>query len=404
MNRMPRTLVLALSESGWKSNQVCDFVLSADGRSPTRHGQVSLATLPPADELVLLVPPNRLSWHRVNLPPVPPRRVPAALAGLLEDHLLDDPAQTAFALQPGARTAGSRLVAACDRGWLQSLIDGAAERRLRLTRVAPAFAPALGDAARSDLVRDTADGPQAIRIAADQVLALPLAQAAALWPALDAGATPPALLVQEGLSVEAESALGRAATTWSPQQALWQGAQSGWDLVQFDLADARRRPGLRRLGRGLQALWRDARWRPVRWGVGLLLMAQLVGLSAWAWKLDNELKARREQARQLLLQGFPGVRTVVDAPLQMERELVLLRRSRGVAAAGDADAMLAAAAQALPGTDGVQALRYAAGELTLTGARLDAAQWEQARVRLGGLGLRAERVGERIVLRAEARP
>jgi general secretion pathway protein L len=402
MNRMPRTLVLAMPDSGWKSSQACDYVLSADGRSVTRHGQSALATLPPADELVILVPPNRLSWHRVRVPPVAPRRMAAVLTGLLEDRLLDDPAQVCFAVAPGAPVDGLRLVAACDREWLQALIDGCTERRLRLSRIAPVHPPATDDAGRCDVVRPAPDGPLAVRIERDHVLAMPLEQAAALWPAREAAS--PVLLAPDDCRAQAESALGRVARAWSIDEALWRAAQSGWDLVQFDLADARRRPGLRRLVRGIQALWREPRWRALRWGLGLLAAAQVAGLNAWAWKLDGELRARREQARSLLLQSFPGVRTVVDAPLQMERELALLRRTRGIAAAGDADALLAAAAQVLPPGDGVQSLRYGAGSLTLTGARLDGQAWDQARARLSAQGLRAEREGERIVLRAETRP
>jgi general secretion pathway protein L len=57
-----------------------------------------LPKLDRASELVVMVPALALSWHRVELPPglhKQKARLQAALHGLLEERLLDDPAQTA---------------------------------------------------------------------------------------------------------------------------------------------------------------------------------------------------------------------------------------------------------------------------------------------------------------------
>ncbi len=71
----------------------------------------------------LAVPPQRLSQHQVLLPPTPAHRLRAALAGALEEQLLDDPADLHFALAPDAQSAmkaGRAFdVLVCDKAWLQ---------------------------------------------------------------------------------------------------------------------------------------------------------------------------------------------------------------------------------------------------------------------------------------------
>jgi type II secretory pathway component PulL len=81
----------------------------------------------PSNHLVL--PANRVSVHTVTLPPTPAHRMQAALAGVLEEQLLDDPADLHFALAPDAVTAmkaGRAFdVMVCDKAWLQAMLDKA---------------------------------------------------------------------------------------------------------------------------------------------------------------------------------------------------------------------------------------------------------------------------------------
>ena len=86
------------------SNTLYTFVLAKDGQnedaSKAKTGILSLYELPKADATVLVVPARALSWHQVKLPKVPKTRLRAALDGLLEEHLLDDTSDMAFALSP----------------------------------------------------------------------------------------------------------------------------------------------------------------------------------------------------------------------------------------------------------------------------------------------------------------
>ena len=61
---------------------------------------------------------------------------------------------------------------------------------------------------------------------------------------------------------------------------------------------------------------------------------------------------------------------MVDALVQMERELALLRRAAGSTSARDLEPLLSAAALALPPAQQPSAIEYAAGELRLRGLSL----------------------------------
>lgn len=68
----------------------------------------------------------QLSVHEVSLPPTPTHRLQAALAGALEEQLLDDPADLHFALAPDSvaqMKAGQPFeVMVCDKAWLKSVL------------------------------------------------------------------------------------------------------------------------------------------------------------------------------------------------------------------------------------------------------------------------------------------
>jgi general secretion pathway protein L len=77
----------------------------------------------------------------------------------------------------------------------------------------------------------------------------------------------------------------------------------------------------------------------------------------------------------LLKAAHPQIRVVLDAPLQMQRELDRLRQAAGQPGEADLEAALSAAAAAWPaGLPPPQALRYERGRLTLSATGLGVAQ------------------------------
>ncbi len=66
------------------------YALSGDGLLIQREGRSAPALLPKADQVVAVLSAADVSWHRIVCPKAPPARLGAALAGVLEEALLED--------------------------------------------------------------------------------------------------------------------------------------------------------------------------------------------------------------------------------------------------------------------------------------------------------------------------
>lgn len=332
-------------------------------------GNSPLALLPHSGrqtEVVALVPPAALSWHRVSLPAGLGRgnaKLQAALQGLLEDQLLQDPTQLHLALAPPNGGGQALWVAACDKAWLQTHLHALQEAGLTVQRIVPELAPptegqqwhALGDSAKGWLWCCDAERG---------VSGWPVAAAAQLptdWLAHAHWQTEPGLAHWAQAAAQAQGNTMQLVDT----AAHWQSAAQGaWNLAQFDLqrdAHSRRLQSLQRL---LDTLRRSAPWRPARWGLAALLLAQLVGLQAWAWMTRTQWQAEQDRWTEILQTSFPKVTVVVDAPLQMAREVARLRQGSGQLTAQDFESQLQALGKALPaGVAGPASLNFQDGQL-----------------------------------------
>lgn len=339
--------------------------------------------LPACDNLLLVVPAPMLSWHRVTLPRLPSSQWRQALWGLLEDRLLGDASNTHLALNPGAAGGQTVQVAACDKTWLSQTLQALERAGRRPTRIVPECVP---DGSGLHLL-GTAEQGWLVQCEEDQVLSLPLSHPAReslqVWCTLH-----PSVPVQAepGLTALAEALWGQPPGLYLPAQRLQRAVCSGWDLAQFDLRLARTWP--QRLVRALQQAWVTAAWRPVRRGLALLLLVQLLGLLGWAWKAEQQQRAMHQEIRQIYTRTFGAAQPVIDPLRQMERDTHALAQSAGQAARGDLAPLLVALAD-LPGAS-PDRLEYRAGELTLpawTPPSSQDLQALQARLARGGLAL-----------------
>jgi general secretion pathway protein L len=78
------------------------------------------------------------------------------------------------------------------------------------------------------------------------------------------------------------------------------------------------------------------------------LAGQLIGLNVWAWKTRTNWQAQQQSWAQILRETFPKTQVVVDAPVQMARELERLRQAAGQLSASDLESMLDSLGQAMP--------------------------------------------------------
>lgn len=335
------------------------WVRSGDGRQALEHGRCAASLLPAEAEVVLALPVRALSWHRLSVPKVAASRLRAALDGLLEERLLSDTTELHFALAPGARTGQTLWVAACDKAWLRGWLQALEAAGRPVSRIVPMLWPtadavhwAHNDGGHAWLASASAEGVRCLPLAAIGPDRAGADTAEAQWLADPAVAAP------------AEQALDRRLTPLPLHDGLLRAAQSDWNLAQFDLSLSSGARRGQRLRQALRQFRTAPAWRPARWGLAALLVAQLLGLNVAAWHERRALDDRRQAVRQTLQQTFPNVTLVLDAPLQMQRELAQLQQAGGQLSGRDLEALLSALGSAGPGL-AAQRLIYSPGELRL---------------------------------------
>jgi general secretion pathway protein L len=385
------------------------WVQSRDGLTPIAHGTDPTALLPRDNDLVLVLPALFLSWHRVVLPRIQSSRMRQALDGLLEDRLLADPATLHLALEPQAQAGQSAWVAACDKATLQHWLAQLQAAQRPASRLAPELPPQ----ASAGLQALTQNGQAWLMwTGPNGVLHWPLPDAAAQAPAAGALATLNHWLVETPASERraepacaalAEALIQQPMQVEPADQRLLRCTQGAWDLAQFDLrlsSAERRRQGMLQ---GLRQLWHAPVWRPTRWGVAALIASMLLGLNLLAWQERKNLADLHTQVHQLLTTTFTHVTLVLDAPLQMHRELATLQRSRGGSSPDDLEALLQDLAHT-PGTPPtILSIDHSATETRLKLAPAADGAVSTLREALGQKGWRTEFSAPTLTLRYQAK-
>jgi general secretion pathway protein L len=360
-----------------------DYVLTPDGINITQQGRAAPALMPKADSAVAVLADSDLSWHRLPIPRANSARMRAAIAGALEEQLLDETDNLHFALAPDALAGQPGWVAAVDKAWLKAELSALDRAGLAIERVVPSAWPEdtplghFGVPANDD----TAAPMQLTWSDANGVVCLGVHGALARQMLPRWTAQPARWTAHPGVAAAAEDWLGGTLLVLSDEQRLLQSMRSLWNLLQFDFAPKHRgtvalRDAMRR--------WKSASWRPVRWGVTALVALQVLGLNAWAWRQERQVEAKRDAAVALLRATHPQVRTVLDAPAQMRKETELLRAAAGKSGDNDFESLLGLAASAWPdGQPPLATLRFEDGRLSFAATGWSEAQVVQFKSQLG---------------------
>lgn len=405
------TLIVYLPTELSGASTTFSYVLTPDGVAITQHAQVPIALLPPATsgELVAVVPIGALSWHRTELPrgllgkgffqDGGTQRLRAVLDGLLEERTLDEPGQLHFAVEPQPQADAPVWVAACNRAWLHAALQLLEQSGRPAARVVPEFAPGVS----GDQLRVIGADPNAhiVKLDSAGVTLLPLTPAAvafAAWPDTSA------LTAEPGAAELAEQLFKRPVTIEQAGQRWVAAAHSSWDLAQFDLLSNRRTRTWRKFSDVWRAWLQAPRWRAARWGVLALLLTHLAGLNAWAWKENASLRAKQAALRETLTGTFPGVKTVIDAPVQMAREVAALRQASGTLGPRDLESILSALGSVVPPGKSLATIDYAVDELKGTGLALEPVELSAITTQLKSRGYAVRADGERLSIKAEGQP
>ncbi len=386
------------------------YVLANDANSLISSGTAPLSLLPQADKTILVAPAQALSWHQIDLPKVPKARLRAALDGLLEDRLLDDTSAMSFALSPDAPTGKAATgvwVVACDKAWLTGSIQAFEAAGCRVTQVVPEFWPAQPAVV---CVTGSLEDAWLTRAAPDGVLTVPLpahgasGQTGSVSALLADFPSDAAVLAEPAVAALAEQSLARQVVLRQSAAGLLQSAQSSWELAQFEQRLSGDSEGIKRLRRAWQTFWQTSAWRPARWGLVAVLLANIVGLNAWAWQQQSALTAKRAQLGKLLTQTFPGVQVVVDAPLQMAKEMALLRQATGAISVQNFEAILSSFSTSAGVNINPTAIEFTANTVNFKGLKLADAELSMAKGKLKTLGYALSVEGDTTRVKAEVAP
>lgn len=402
-----------------------DYAVTSDGRTATVQASAPLALLPAVargGEIVAVVPVAMLSWHRVEIPKgvgMGSPRVRVILESLLEDRLLDEADQLHLALAPDAAAGAATWVAACDKRWLRAHLQALEAAGRPIGRIVPEFSPVagplqlhvLGDADTPQMVATggAVAGVQYLPFSAAAMSLLPLPSVLSVPGVVmednDADAGADMLVFAEPIhAAQAEHLLQRKVGLLTRPQRWLDASRSPWDLAQLELLSSGRTRTVKRLSGVGRDLWQSSAWKPARWGMLLLLLANLVGLNVWAWKEQSALARQRAAMVSTLTQTFPQVKVVVDAPVQMERQVAALRQATGVSSGRDLEAMLAALVTALPSDRSADGIEFVAGEARFKGLKLQGADTAPLVAQLKALGYIARVESDVLSLRAVGSP
>ncbi|SEL74407.1 general secretion pathway protein L [Roseateles sp. YR242] len=394
-----------------------EFWFSPDAQAPARTGgrgeRASLSAMPKADRVIALIGDAAISWHTVRLPlALKGPKLRSALSGVLEEQLLDDPerlhlaimdvdapAKQALAAARAARAARldappteipghqdtqlddgehpSRWVAAIARDPLRSHLEAFQAAGLLLESLLPLSWP--GELLGGHVDQGSDGQPRLRAWTPSGIASFPMHSTGVRTWLGESWWEQAKLTASPVVSAEAERWLGRPVEVVNDTERAWAARLAPINLLQFDLTPRQR--GWQRVYRAWHVM-QTPDWRPFRWGVIGLVVVQIIGLNVMAFQQRRAVNARHVEQETLLRQSFPQVRTIRDAPAQMQRETETARARAGQVGPGDLEDLLAAVARAMPpGQPPLQGLRYESNRLLLTG--LPGPIRDQMRDRLG---------------------
>jgi general secretion pathway protein L len=346
-----RELKIYIPETWRGKDDACPWVL-ANNSAPasaaqTARGENRFVDMPQPDETVVIVPATRVLLLEAKLPKGNRKQLRQALPFAVEDKITADP-ETIHVAAGTMRADGNRPLAVIDKQWLRRVLDALIEadifpRSIMVETLGPSLEPGSWTVVWRGQEGFVRTGPASgLSLAGNQSPPLELRLA------LREQAAPQQIVVRP---VTELPDLAR----WSSELNLpiirgrpWDWSESRDEhinLLQGEFARAR-------------AANMSAKLRPVVILAGMIVALQFA-LTTYDWlKLRGESKRLNTEIQQTFRDAFPEAKVIVDAPLQMERNLAALRRTSGQAESGDFFPLLASAAQSVKTAGSLRSLNY----------------------------------------------
>ncbi|HLY95615.1 MAG TPA: type II secretion system protein GspL [Sideroxyarcus sp.] len=361
----------------------CAWALLDDAGNVRESGNGNLAAMPQSDDATVIVSAERVLATTAVLPRIKRSKLETALPFTLEDALIDDVSEVH--VTPGAKLPDGRTVLyTLNKGWLSRFLAASSAAKVRVRRIVPEFCLLPARANEWSLAWDGAQGF--------------LATTHSLGGALDSGDDNRAPVgLQLRLRQDAPAALRMFALGGEVQAPNWGiGVPVIFEKQSFDWRKAPIPADVPNLLWGKYApppriseFWP---WLRPALMAALLLLGMEVVISNMEWAvLAHEKRQLVSSMTETFQETFGADATIVDAPLQMRRNVARLRHAAGVSDDADFSPLLekfSAASGTVPGST-LRTLRYGDGKLDVEMA-LNASALDTLLQRVAETGLLAQ--------------
>ncbi len=374
----------------WRdSASPCPWALCDESGSVLQQGLSPLAGIPKTRDCIGILAADRVLIFTTPKPPGNKRRWPSALPFIAEEHTLTDPEEI-HAIPAASSEPGAITVSVMAKSWLKQIVAVTTAAGLPLrSLISESLMPAL-PADSWTLVWDGRNG--FLRTSDTTALALdsgnhetpPLALLLSLT---QAGVNAPRQIELRQIESETTAAL----PVWDLPVPLTPG--DAWDWRRAPISDTT--PNL---------LWGDfapplrffdglPRLRPALFILLAALFIEVIGTHIeWAM-LARDKHALTQNVEHIFRGTFGDDSTLVDAPLQMQRNLAGLRHATGVADDADFLSLLDTVTPSLGKAGAVHGMNYESGKLELDLKLANATELHAIEQKLQRNGLRV-RTGE----------
>lgn len=323
--------VVADSAENWQ-HLSCPFALVSAAGNIQREGIAPLPELasivPGTQHVVLLIAASDVTLLRMQVPPLSPAKLKAALPGLVEDRLIADPAECVMVAGPAVD--GLRTVAVMQRDWLNTLLSTFTAYGARKVSAVPAqlCLPFEEGQASAAILQLGTESELALRMADQEGIGLAIVPDESqsmehqVLQTLQAMVmqVPIAMYVPESQLQSYQQALeqeegGERITVQADSWPYW---VAGANHAALDLSSGMQDAG------GSRIDWKKWRW-PVVLGSAFLLV-NILALNIDWWRLRNEADQLRASMTQIYRATFPKDPVIVDPLAQMRQKLGANRR------------------------------------------------------------------------------
>lgn len=343
----------------------CSWALCDDKGAMLQSGIAPLDSLPKGHECVGIIAADRVLCVAATLPPGGRRRWQAVLPFVAEEFTLADPEENHVV--PGAVLAdGRRMLAVVDKFWLKNIAEAARSVRLSLRNmVVESFLPRLAADSwtvvwngNSGFVRTSMTSGTSLDVG--DMNTAPLALRLGLNAA-------PQLLKKIEIRFPYDMPVDQRNLPVWPELQLPLVAGADWDWRRADIPED-----------ALNMLWGDfaprakiQEWwpklRPAAYLLLALLAIEIVGSNIQWAQLVYEKNQLTKSMQRTFRATFGDTVALVNAPLQMQRNLAEARHATGIPDTGDFLPLLNLAGKSLAAfpSAGVVAMHYEAGRLDI---------------------------------------